>query len=291
MPGPLTSRADSRRSPRPLVGGGAVALVTGATAGIGHAFAHAVAERGHDLVLVARDGARLAAVAEQLRGHGVQVETLVADLTRREDLERVAERLLVSCDEAGPGEGSDVASAPVDLLVNNAGFALRTPVVDGDLAGEERMLDVLVRAVLVLSHAAAPTMVARGRGTIINVSSVASFLMGGTYAAAKAWVTSFTAGLDVELAGTGVRACALCPGFVRTEFHQRMGSAPDRIAPGWAWLDADCLVADCLDDVARGRTFSIPSRRYRATVALLRALPLRASPAVARGAALRRRRR
>lgn len=293
----MSSSPGSRRPLRPLRSGarppgptgvgdvvpgtvapGAVALVTGATAGIGRAFATALAGRGCDLVLVARDGARLEDLAARLRGQGVAVQVLVADLSVREELERVAERI------------RDPQAPPVALLLNNAGFAVREPVPASDVAAEEAMLDVLVRAVLVLSHAAAGVMTGRGRGTVVNVSSVASFLTGGTYAAAKAWVTSFTAGLDVELAGTGVRACALCPGYVRTEFHQRMGSSPDRIAPSWAWLDADRLVADCLDDVARGATFSVPSRRYSTAVALLRALPLRAAPAVGRVVAARRRR-
>jgi len=246
------------------------ALVTGATAGIGNAFARALAERGHDLVLVARDEARLAAVADHLRTrHAIVVDVLPADLTDRSQLDRVASRLR-----------SDTA-APVDVLVSNAGFGLAARFVGGDLAAEEPMLDLLVRAVLVLSHAAAPGMVARGHGRIITVSSVAGFMQTGTYSAAKAWATTFTASLAGELAGTGVTATALCPGFVRTEFHQRMGLR-GQAAPSWAWLDADRLVADCLRDVARGRAVSIPSLRYRAATAALRHLPLRLNQAIGR---------
>jgi uncharacterized protein len=245
------------------------ALVTGASSGIGAAFARRLAARGHALVLVARDVGRLSELAATLRAaHGVDVEVLGADLTDRADVERVADRLR----DAG---------RPVDLLVSNAGAAVRGAFVGGDLATEERALDLLVRAVLVLTHAAAPGMVARGRGAIVTVASVAAFLPGGTYSAAKAWATTFTTSLALELAGAGVTATALCPGYVRTEFHGRAGIRVDGI-PSWAWLDADRLVADCLADVDRGRPVSIPSRRYRLAVLLLRHVPLRATALVGR---------
>ena len=240
----------------------ATALVTGATAGIGKAFARRLAAEGNDLVLVARDAVRLAEVGTDLRGrHGVAVEALPADLGDRSLLERVADRLR----DAG---------RPVEILVNNAGFGATGPFLSRDVAEEERMLDVMVRAVLVLSRAAAPGMIARGRGAIVTVSSVAGFQPGGTYSAAKAWATAFTAGLAGELAGTGVTATALCPGFVRTEFHQRAAMDVSHL-PGWAWLDADRLVADCLADVRRGRVISVPSLRYKVAVAILRHIPLR----------------
>lgn len=227
------------------------ALVTGGTSGIGLAFARRLAATGHDLVLVARDGVRLEETASELRdGHHVEVEVLVSDLSVRPDVQRVAGRL------------SD-AVRPVDLLVNNAGFGLKQRFVDGDVAAEEQMFDVLCRAVLVLSHAGAGAMVARGRGAIVNVSSVAGFTAGGTYAAAKAWVTAFTEGLACELAGTGVTATALCPGYVRTEMHQRAGMSM-RSLPGVAWLDADDLVEAALADVRRGRVISVPTLRYKA---------------------------
>ncbi|HEY6796643.1 MAG TPA: SDR family NAD(P)-dependent oxidoreductase [Kineosporiaceae bacterium] len=245
------------------------ALVTGASSGIGAAFARQLAARGYGLVVVARDTSRLDRLAGSLHAaHGVDVEVLGADLTVRSDLDRVADRL------RDP-------TRPVDLLVNNAGTAVRGAFVGGDLAAEESVLDLLVRAVLVLTHAALPGMVARGRGAVVTVASVAAFLPGGTYSAAKAWATTFSTSLALELRGTGVTATALCPGYVRTEFHSRAGIRVDGIR-SWAWLDADRLVADCLADVDRGRIVSVPSRRYRAAVVLLRHLPLRATSVVGR---------
>lgn len=249
--------------------------MTGATAGIGHAFARALASRGTNLVLVARDAPRLTAVADDLRTrHGVDVGVIAADLSDREQLERVAVRLRD-------------AARPVDLLVNNAGFAVRQYVVGGDLAVEERLLDVLVRAVLVLSSAAAPGMVQRRRGALVTVSSVAGFLPSGTYSAAKAWETTFTLSLAAELSGTGVTVTALCPGYVHTEFHGRAGIRMGRL-PSSAWLDADQVVASCLRDVARGRALSVPSLRYKIVVVAMRHLPLALVERFAKGRMRRR---
>jgi short-subunit dehydrogenase len=235
------------------------ALITGATAGIGREFATQLARRHHHLVLVARDRERLEAVAAELRAaHGVDVEVLTADLSDRDALQRVADRL------ADP-------ERPVDLLVNNAGYVLKRQFLDNDVADEEQMFDVLARAVLVLSHAGARGMVARGHGAIVNVSSVAGWLASGTYSAAKSWVTVFTEGLASDLAGTGVTATALCPGFTSTEFHDR-AELPRR-GPRLLWLEASELVSDCLDDVARGRVVSVPSPQYKALVGLIRVLP------------------
>ena len=183
------------------------ALITGPTSGIGRAFAEAFARKGLDLVLVSRDESRLQALAMDLEDRfGVDCEVLAADLTQRADVDRVAARL---ADDR----------RPVSALVNNAGFGLRTSFASGDVADEQRLLDVLVTAVLRLTHAAVPGMLARRQGMVINVSSVAGWIAGGTYSAAKAWVTVFSEGLAQELAGTGVRVTAVCPGFVRSEFH------------------------------------------------------------------------
>ncbi len=235
-------------------------MITGATAGIGHEFAQQLAASRHDLVLVARDEERLASVAAELTAaYGVAVEVLPADLGDRTQLQRVADRL---------ADGS----RPIDVLVNNAGFGLKKPYLANDIAVEEQLFDVLCRAVLVLTHAAARGMTQRGRGQIINVSSVAGFLPSGTYSAAKAYVTVLTESLAGQLAGTGVTATALCPGFTRTEFHRRADLAMDGL-PGFAWLDARKLVADGLADAGRGRAVSVPGAQYKAAVLALRVVP------------------
>jgi short-subunit dehydrogenase len=236
------------------------ALVTGGTAGIGRSFAVALARQGYDVVLVARDEQRLTELAAQLEAaYGVAVETLPADLADRQALRRVEERV------ADPDR-------PVDLLVNNAGFGLKRPFLDNDVEEEQAMLDVLVTAVMRLSHAALRRMVGRGHGAVVNVSSVAGYLPRGTYSAAKAYVTSFTEWADLTYRDRGVRAMALLPGFTRTEFHDRMGVDPGS-APRWMWLDADRLVEAALADLAAGRRVSVPSRRYQVLAFLARATP------------------
>lgn len=237
------------------------ALVTGATAGIGHAFAVHLARRGHDLVLVARDADRLAAVAVALRTeHAVEVEVLAADLTDRDQLARVEARLL----DAG---------RPVELLVNNAGFGLKKRFLDNPADAETAMLEVLVTAVLRLSHAALSGMTARGHGGVINVSSVAAFLPRGTYAAAKAYVNSFSEWAANEYRSQGVTVMALCPGFTKTEFHERMSV---KRGTGLMWLDVDFLVDKALRDYDRGRVYSIPGAHYKAIVSLTKLVPSRA---------------
>lgn len=249
MTTPISARTSAR-----------TALVTGPTAGIGRAFADQLAASGHDLVLVARDVERLEQVAAQLRAaYAVQVEVLPADLVDRDDLARVEARL---------GD----RDRPVDLLVNNAGFGLRGRFLDNPVEAETAMLEVLVTAVLRLSHAGLGPMAERGHGGVINVSSVAGFLPRGTYAAAKAWVNSFTEWAAHEYAGRGVTVMVLAPGFTKTEFHERMHVSRSS-APAFLWLDADRLVRDALADFDRGRVWSIPSRRYKALTAVARVAP------------------
>lgn len=236
------------------------ALVTGGTSGIGAAFARALAAQGSDLVLVARDAERLTAVAADLeRQHGVRVETLAADLADREDVQRVAVRV------ADP-------ERPVDLLVNNAGFGIRSRLVTEDLSAFERGFEVMVHAVMVLSASAARAMTARGSGAIVNVGSTAGYATMGSYSALKAFVSVYTESLANELRGTGVTATVLAPGWVRTEFHERAEIGTSKI-PGVMWLEADALVAQCLRDVAAGRVISIPSRRYQALILAARVAP------------------
>ncbi|NUP45136.1 MAG: SDR family oxidoreductase [Streptomyces sp.] len=243
-------------------------LITGATAGIGAAFARRLAADGHGLVLVARDAVRLAERAEELRGrHGVTVEVLPADLATDGGISAVEERL------------RSTALPPVDLLVNNAGFGQRGRFPDSPMADELRMLTLHCEAVLRLSAAAAQGMRERGRGFVVNVASVAAFMPRGTYAASKAWVVRFTEGAALDLRGSGVRFLALCPGFVRTEFHERAGMDADRL-PRLAWLDADKVVAAALRDLARGRVVSVPDPRYKLAAGLARHVPSRLFGAV-----------
>ncbi|MCM2389432.1 SDR family NAD(P)-dependent oxidoreductase [Streptomyces albipurpureus] len=236
------------------------ALITGATAGIGAAFARRLAADGHNLVLVARDTKRLQEQATELHDrHGIEAEVLTADLSTEAGISAVEKRL---------GNRKN----PVDLLVNNAGFANKGGFLQVSMADELMMLKVHCEAVLRLTAAAAEPMRERGRGGVVNVASVAAFVPRGTYGASKAWVVQFTQGAARDLAGSGVRLMALCPGFVRTEFHQRAGMGTDSI-PGWMWLDADKLVEAALSDLARGKTVSIPDPRYKALMGLVKLAP------------------
>jgi short-subunit dehydrogenase len=236
------------------------ALITGSTAGIGAAFGRRLASDGHNLVLVARDKKRLGEQATELHDrHGIEAEVLSADLATDDGIETVADRL------------SD-RKHPVDLLVNNAGFGNKGRYLDVPMADELKMLKVHCEAVLRLTSAATESMRDRGRGGVVNVASVAAFLPRGTYGASKAWVVQFTQGAARDLAGSGVRLMALCPGFVRTEFHERAGMDTDNI-PSWMWLDADKLVTAALADLARGKSVSIPDPRYKALMGMVKVTP------------------
>jgi uncharacterized protein len=256
-------------TPRP------VAVVTGASVGLGAAFARELCRQGYDLVLVARDSAHLDEVAVELRRSGGEVETLSADLATDAGCDAVAARIVA-------------AERPVDLLVNNAGKGMYEPFGARPLADEEGMLDLNVRAVLRLSHAAIRAMRTRGQGQIINVSSVASLVprgFGATYAASKAWVTAFSEDLSQQLGGTGVRVTAVCPGFVHTEFHQRAGVGRADV-PDWMWLDADEVVRTALADAARGKPVSIPGRQWKTMIGLSRSMPRPALRRIMRGRSL-----
>ncbi|MCL6422497.1 SDR family NAD(P)-dependent oxidoreductase [Brachybacterium sp. JHP9] len=236
------------------------ALITGGTAGIGAAFARAFARRGVDLVLVARDDARLAEFSAQMREeYGVRVETIRADLADREDQQRIADRL----------EHEEPA---VDILVNNAGFSVRASLLDPDLSEHDRGFEVMQRAVLKLGGAAGRAMAQRREGWIINIASVSAFVTQNNYSAIKAWVSNYSESLNVQLGSSGVLVTTLYPGWVRTEFHSRAGIKGSSI-PDFLWLDAEELVEECLRDVARGKPVSIPGGRWRLITAVLRTTP------------------
>jgi short-subunit dehydrogenase len=239
------------------------ALVTGATAGLGAAFARALAAERRDLVLVARDAERLAKTAKELsEAYQVQVEILAADLADHEGCATVEARL------------ADTAR-PIEVLVNNAGIGLRSNFTDNPVENEEHMLALNVRAVMRLTHAALPGMMARGHGDVVNVSSVAGFgptAPGSTYSASKAWVTTFSESIYLAVKHQGVRVIALHPGFVRTEFHASAG-IPTGDIPGPLWLDADDVVRAALADLRRGRPSSVPSVRYKVLGGIVRYAP------------------
>jgi short-subunit dehydrogenase len=239
----------------------ATALITGASAGLGAEFARQLAARGDDLVLVARSQERLDALAAHLRReHAVQAEVIVADLAVPGDVDRIAHRLRSM-------------TSPVDLLVNNAGLGQGRAFIRNDVESEVAAADVMVRAVLVLTHAALQAMVGRGSGAIVNVSSVATWLGNGTYSAHKAWVTSFTEGLAGQLRGTGVTATAVLPGLTRTEFHERAGITDLQSMPNAVWLSAAEVVRATLRASKRGKVLVTPSARYAVIAWLARTAP------------------
>lgn len=229
----------------------ATALITGGTSGIGHAFARELASQGYDLVLVARDAQRLQDVADELgSAHGIEVEVFPADLADRAQVLKVAERI----------EDPD---RPVDLLVNNAGFGLHSTLLDpNDVDLHAKALDVMCLAVLILGGAAGRAMRARGHGRIINVSSTAGTIYTGNYSAVKAWCTTYSNGLGLELRGTGVTVTALCPGWVHTEFHQRAGIKASSL-PGIVWISPETLVKGALADAEKGRYVSVPTVKWK----------------------------
>ena len=235
------------------------ALITGASAGLGREFARTLASQGNDIVLVARNADRLDDLATELRTTGVDVEVLPADLGNDADLARVADRLRWD-------------DAPVTLLVNNAGFGLGQDFVGGSLDRELEGLNVMVRAVLVLCHAAAHAMRMRGFGSIINVSSMTALTAQGTYSAHKAWVRTFTEGLAAELADSGVAVTAVTPGLIRTEFHERSEVDASQW-PDFVFAQPRQIVDEALEAARRGRVIVTPTPLYKAAAALAKLAP------------------
>jgi len=232
------------------------ALITGATVGIGDAFARLLASEGYNLVINARSKDKLEERAEFLRNkYNIEVEVLAADLAT--ECERVE---------------SFIAAREIEVLINNAGFGLNQSFLSSNIDDEERVLDVLVRAPMRLMHAVLPQMKKRNSGIVVNVSSTAAFIAGGHYSAAKAYVTVMSESLHTQLQPTNVTVSSLNPGFVRTEFHQRAGMKMGAI-PTFMWLDGDFLVRKAWADAKKGKAISIPGWQYKLLRAIIAAAP------------------
>jgi short-subunit dehydrogenase len=234
------------------------ALVTGATVGIGESFTRLLAKNGYNIVLVARDLPRLQERAKGLEStFGVATKVIQADLAT----------------DAGCKAIEDfITNNQIDVLINNAGFGLNKAFTMSQLDAEQQMLDVLVRTPMRLMHVALPGMKERNKGVIINVSSVAGWIAGGTYSASKSYLTVLSESLHTELAATNVKVSALCPGFTRTEFHQRGGMSMKGL-PAFMWLNSDKLVATAWKEAIAGKAVSVPGWQYQLLTFVMRNAP------------------
>jgi short-subunit dehydrogenase len=232
------------------------ALITGGTVGIGEAFSRLLASEGYNLVLNARDVAKLEERAASLRQkYGIEVEILPADVSS-------------ACEKIE----DYIASHQIDVLVNNAGYGLNESFTRSTIEQEQNVLDVLVRAPMRLTHAVLPQMKERKSGIIVNISSVASFIAGGHYSASKSYLTVLSESLHTEMKSRGVTVTALCPGFTHTEFHQRAGMKMSEL-PGFLWLDVDEMVRTGWGDAKNGKAVSIPGMQYKLLHLLTRLAP------------------
>ena len=234
------------------------ALVTGATVGIGESFTRLLAKNGYNIVLVARDLPRLQERAKSLEStFEIATKVIQADLAT----------------DAGCKTIEDfIANNQIDVLINNAGFGINKAFTMSQLDAEQQLLDVLVRTPMRLMHVALPGMKERNKGVIINVSSVAGWIAGGTYSAAKSYLTVLSESLHTELSSTNVKVSALCPGFTRTEFHQR-GRMSMKGLPAFMWLNSDKLVAKAWKDAVGGKAVSVPGWQYQLLTFVMRNAP------------------
>jgi len=234
------------------------ALVTGATVGIGESFTRLLAHNGYNIVLVARDLPRLQERAKTLEStFGIATTVIQADLAT----------------DAGCKTIEDfIANNQIDVLINNAGFGINKAFTMSQLDAEQQLLDVLVRTPMRLMHVALPGMKERNKGVIINVSSVAGWIAGGTYSASKSYLTVLSESLHTELSSTNVKVSALCPGFTRTEFHQR-GRMSMKGLPAFMWLNSDKLVAKAWKDAVGGKAVSVPGWQYQLLTFVMRNAP------------------
>ncbi|HXX22569.1 MAG TPA: SDR family oxidoreductase [Terriglobia bacterium] len=241
-----------------------LALVTGASAGIGAAYARRLAAQGYDLLLVARRVDRLKELAAELsHRHGVRAEPLPADLTKDAELKAVEDRI--------------AHEEHLEFLLNNAGFGSSGLFLESPLEIQDSMHRLHVMATLRLSHAALGKMARRGKGAVVNVSSVAAFIARPgsiSYHATKAWMNCFTEGLYLELkrARSPVRVQALCPGYTLTEFHDVMGFDRGQV-PANMWTPVEQVVDASLEGLKRNKLFVVPGWRYKFIVSLLRLMP------------------
>jgi short-subunit dehydrogenase len=234
------------------------ALVTGATAGIGESFSRLLAGNNYNIVLVARDLPRLQERATALEAKfGISTHVIQADLATDDGCLKVEKY---------------IAENQIDVLINNAGFGTNKAFTMSALEVEQQLLDVLVRTPMRLMHVALPLMKARDNGIIINVSSVAGYIAGGTYSAAKSYLTVLSESLNTELSATNVKVSALCPGFTRTEFHQR-GKMSMTGLPNFLWLNSDRLVEQSWRDALKGKAVSIPGWQYKLLVLIVETIP------------------
>jgi short-subunit dehydrogenase len=232
-----------------------LAVITGPTSGIGLAYAQELAREGYELLLVGRNEIKLKQLQLDLNAKS---EIFVADLSVQAEILRVGSHL----------EGLK----QIDLLVNNAGFGSSLPFSQNSLAEEIEQMEILMKAVMVLTHATLPKMIKQNSGIILNISSVAAWVPTGTYAAAKSWVTSFTESISAELKGSKVQVTAVAPGFTKTKFFDRSQMKDDDV-PNWLWLTPEQVAKESLKDARSGQLISIPGAQYKAVSTVTRSLP------------------
>lgn len=232
-----------------------LAVITGPTSGIGLAYAQVLSKEGYELLLIGRNREKLTALQSELK---TKSEIFIADLANHADILKTANHLK-QLDQ-------------VDILVNNAGFGSSLPFSKNSLTEEIEQVEVLIKAVLALTHAALPKMIERNSGMVLNISSIAAWVPTGTYAAAKSWVTSFTEAIAAELKGTKVQVTAVAPGFTKTKFFDRSQMKDDDV-PSWLWLTPEQVAKESLKDARSGQLISVPGAQYKAMSTVTRSLP------------------
>ena len=232
-----------------------LAVITGPTSGIGLAYAQQLADEGYDLLLIGRSEEKLKKLQTELNATS---EIFVADLSIHDEIMKTANHL----------KGLE----QIDVLVNNAGFGSSLPFSQNSLSEELEQLEVLVKAVMVLTHAVLPNMINRNSGIVLNISSIAAWLPTGSYAAAKSYVTSFTEAIAAELKGTKVQVTAVAPGFTKTKFFDRSQMKDDEV-PSWLWLTPEQVAKESLKDARSGQVISVPGAQYKAMSTVSRTLP------------------